>query len=101
MTGMITTGSTNLSNYSARTVMLEVTGVCRQDVSRTSSYTIKVPYNRLSQTMQSVQRMGGKVNQVNLLTAGAPKVIRTVTAREEVKENPKQEEATKKGGKKK
>jgi phycocyanin-associated, rod len=99
MTGMITTGSTNLSNYSARTLSLEVTGVCRQDVSRTSSYTIKVPYNRLSQTMQSIQRMGGKVNQVNLLAVGAPKVTQTVAARE--KENPKQEEATKKGGKKK
>jgi phycocyanin-associated, rod len=98
MTGMITTGSTNLSNYSARTLSLEVTGVCRQDVSRTSTYTLKVPYNRLSQTMQSIQRMGGKVDRVNLLAAGVSTVPQTVTANTE---SQKEAEAPRKGGKKK
>ena len=71
MSGMVTTGDTSVSSYGSRTVELEVTGVCRQDVMRTSNYKIKVPYSRMSQTMQSINRMGGKVAKVNLLPATA------------------------------
>jgi phycocyanin-associated, rod len=69
MSGMITTGTTNVSDYSSRTVAIEVTGICRQDVMKTSNYTVKVPYSRMSQTMQSIYRMGGKVANVTLLPA--------------------------------
>ncbi len=72
MSGMITTGDTNVSSYGSRTVEFEVTGVCRQDVMRTSNYKVKVPYSRMSQTMQSINRMGGKVAKVTLLPATAP-----------------------------
>jgi len=63
---MITTGDTNISTYGGRTIAIEVTGVCRQDVSRISSYTVKVPYSRMSQTIQNINRMGGKVATVSL-----------------------------------
>ena len=63
---MITTGDTNISGYGSRTVAIEVTGVRRQDVMRTSNYTVKVPYSRLSQTIQNINRMGGKVAGVSL-----------------------------------
>lgn len=66
MSGMITTGDTSISGYDSRTVAVEVTGVRRQDVMRTSNYTIKVPYSRLSQTIQNISRMGGKVASVSL-----------------------------------
>ena len=66
MSGMITTGDTNVSTYSGRTIAIEVTGVCRQDVMRTSNYTVKVPYSRMSQTIQNINRMGGKVAGVSL-----------------------------------
>lgn len=72
MSGMVTTGDTNASSYSSRTVEFEVTGVCRQDVMRTSNYKVKVPYSRMSQTMQSINRMGGKVAKVTLLPATTP-----------------------------
>jgi phycocyanin-associated, rod len=71
MSGMITTGTTSVSDYSSRTVAIEVTGICRQDVMKTSNYTVKVPYSRMSQTMQSIYRMGGKVANVTLLPAPA------------------------------
>jgi phycocyanin-associated, rod len=67
MSGMITTGDTNVSSYSSRTVEIEVTGVCHQDIMRTSNYKVKVPYSRMSQTMQRINRMGGKVAKVSLL----------------------------------
>jgi phycocyanin-associated, rod len=67
MSGMITTGDTNISDYGSRTVEIEVTGVCRQDVMRTSNYKVRVPYSRMSQTMQNINRMGGKVAKVSLL----------------------------------
>lgn len=66
MSGMITTGDTNISTYGNRTIAIEVTGVCRQDVMRTSNYTVKVPYSRMSQTIQSINRMGGKVAGISL-----------------------------------
>lgn len=66
MSGMITTGNTNVSTYGSRTVTIKVTGVCRQDVMRTSNYTVKVPYSRMSQTIQNINRMGGKVAGISL-----------------------------------
>ena len=66
MTGMITTGETNVSGYGSRTVAIEVTGISRQDVMRTSNYTIKVPYSRMSQTIRNINSLGGKVASVSL-----------------------------------
>lgn len=71
MSGMITTGDTSISGYASRTVAIEVTGVCRQDVMKTSNYTLKVPYSRMSQTIQNINRMGGKVANVSLGVAEA------------------------------
>jgi hypothetical protein len=80
MSGMITTGDTNISEYGSRTVAIKVTGVCRQSVARTSNYTVKVPYNRMSQTIQNITRMGGKIASVSLggITAVAKTVSKTV-----------------------
>ena len=66
MSGMITTGDTDISTYGGRTVAIEVTGVCRQDIIRNSNYTIKVPYSRMSQTIRNINRMGGKVANISL-----------------------------------
>lgn len=71
MSGMITTGDSSISSYGSRTVEIEVTGVCRQDVMRTSNYTVKIPYSRMSQTMKNIYSMGGKVAKVTLLPADA------------------------------
>ena len=67
MSGMTTTGDMSVSDYDSRTVVIEVTGVCRQDITRKSNYSLKVPYSRMSQTMQSINRMGGKVSKVAVL----------------------------------
>ena len=66
MSGMITTGDSNVSTYGSRTVKIDVTGVRRQDVMRTSNYSVKVPYSRMSQTIQNINRMGGKVAGISL-----------------------------------
>lgn len=67
MSGMITTGDTNVSSYGSRTVEIEVTGVCRQDVLRTGNYKVKVPYSRMASTINNINRMGGKIAKVTLL----------------------------------
>ena len=73
MSGMITTGeTTNTSSYGTRTVELKVTGICRQDVMRTSNYTVKVPYSRMSSTLKNINRMGGKVTKVSVLPDTLP-----------------------------
>lgn len=87
MSGMITTGNTNVSTYGSRTVAIEVTGVCRQEVMRTSNYTVKVPYSRMSQTIQNINRMGGKVANISLGTT-AP-VTQAASPTQEQEETPK------------
>lgn len=87
MSGMITTGDTSISTYGGRTIAIEVTGVCRQDVFRTSSYTVKVPYSRMSQTIQNINRIGGKVAGVSL--GGISPVEASSIAEEQPQEEPK------------
>ena len=80
MSGMITTGDTSVSTYGSRTVAIEVAGVCHQDVARTSNYTVRVPYSRMSQTIQNISRIGGKVAGVSLGgVAVAPPTVETTT----------------------
>ncbi|MEL6440325.1 MAG: phycobilisome linker polypeptide [Cyanobacteria bacterium J06621_8] len=66
MLGMIALGNTSISSYDSRTVTIEVTGVCRQAVMRTSNYTLKVPYSRMSSAIQNINRLGGKVTGIYL-----------------------------------
>ena len=66
MSGMTTTGTTGVSDYNTRTVEIEVTGLCRQDVMRTSNYTVRVPFSRMSQVMQGITSIGGKVKSVSM-----------------------------------
>ena len=58
-----------LSSYNSRMVEIEVTGLCRQEIIRASNYRVKVPYSRLSQTMQEIARMGGKIKGVRMLSS--------------------------------
>ena len=68
MSGMVTTGDTNVSDYNSRTLEITVSGVARQDIAmRNSNYTLKVPYSRLFSTIQNIIRMGGKVEKVTPL----------------------------------
>ena len=71
MSGMATSGTTNLSDYSGRNVTIEVTGLCRQDLMRTSNYTVKVPYSRMSETMKGISRIGGKVTGVTVVSSSS------------------------------
>jgi hypothetical protein len=51
-----------------RIFLIEVSGVRRQNVSKKGAYTLKVPQNRLSQTMQSIQHTGGTIKRVSALS---------------------------------
>jgi hypothetical protein len=60
-----------VSDYDSRLVLVEVTGLYRQDMLRTGTYRTKVPYYRLSQTIQSINRRGGKIVSVTVLSASS------------------------------
>ena len=66
MSGMNTTGTSGVSSYRNRTVSIQVTGVCRQDVAKTSAYEVKVPFSQMNQAMQAISRMGGKVSAISV-----------------------------------
>ena len=65
MSGMLTTVTPDLSDYNSRTVIIEVTGALGELV-RNSNYTLKVPYNRMSEKVQQISRMGGKIASIKL-----------------------------------
>ena len=71
MAGMTTTGVTVLSDYNDRAVIIEVTGVCRQDVIKTSNYQVKVPYSQFTKEMENINRLGGKISSVTVVGAGS------------------------------
>ncbi len=68
MSGMLTTGTPDLSDYNNRTVIIEVTGALG-DLVRKSNYTLKVPYNRMSEKMQQISRMGGKIASIRVTSS--------------------------------
>ncbi|MGK7904607.1 MAG: phycobilisome linker polypeptide [Hormoscilla sp.] len=61
-----TVGMTGVSSYDNRSVVIEVTGMCCNEISKTSNYKIKVPYSSMSQVMQNIMGMGGKVKNVSV-----------------------------------
>lgn len=71
MAGMTTTGTASTSDYGDRSVIIEVSGLRRQAVMKTSNYQVKVPYNQMSQAMQSINRMGGKVAKVTVASSSS------------------------------
>ncbi|BAY27530.1 rod linker polypeptide CpcD [Calothrix sp. NIES-2100] len=60
--------ASGLSDYSSRRVKLEVTGGY-QGMMRRGRYTITIPYSCLSQTIQSIHRLGGKITKITLPSA--------------------------------
>ncbi|WP_017718847.1 HEAT repeat domain-containing protein [Kamptonema formosum] len=70
---MTLTADKNLSDYSSRTVVIEVTGVRRQNVMRKSKYAVRVPYSRLSQAIQHIHRTGGKIVSINVISIAVTK----------------------------
>ena len=69
MAGMARTGATSLSDYNSRVVAIEVTGLCRQSVMRTSNYRVKVSCFCLGRTIQSISPMGGHIARVTILSS--------------------------------
>ncbi len=67
MSGMMTTGTIKISDYDGRIVEIKATAICRQDVMRTSDYTVKLPHSTMVQEIQKIHRLGGKVTGVTVL----------------------------------
>ncbi len=56
----------DFSDYSSRHVTIEVTGGCHRELMRKAKYTKTIPYSSLSQTIQNINRLGGKITRVTL-----------------------------------
>jgi hypothetical protein len=57
----VTSQSTDLTAYGSRLAILEVSGIS----TRSGQQTMRVPLNRLSQTMQQIHRQGGRIISIN------------------------------------
>lgn len=67
MAGMMTSGVSSSSTM----VEFSVTGVCRQDISKTGNMTVRVPRDRMAQAMQNIHRMGGTISGVSVSAGDA------------------------------
>jgi hypothetical protein len=78
MYGIATTGSSSISDYNNRMVLLEVTGALNTN-ARNTHYTIKVPYARLSHTVQRICRAGGKIANVTVASFSPSEFVNETT----------------------
>lgn len=62
----VSAGIRGTSFASGRQVTFTVTGLAKNDFSRTADLVMNVPYTRMNETMRMVQRMGGKITGVNV-----------------------------------
>ena len=69
MAGMLATGQVAVGDSASRTVTISVSGFCNQAVSKTGTYTVRVPFNRMSQAMRDIVRQGGTIDGVAVSTA--------------------------------
>jgi CpcD/allophycocyanin linker domain len=56
----------DFSDYSSRHVTIEFTGGCHRELMRKAKYTKTISYSCLSQTIQSINRLGGTITRVTL-----------------------------------
>ncbi|MEM7553203.1 MAG: phycobilisome linker polypeptide [Cyanobacteria bacterium P01_A01_bin.84] len=61
-----TLNTAEVCDYGSRTAVIEVKGLCRQKIMRTSNYIVKVPYGQMSETIQRIIRTGGKISGVKI-----------------------------------
>lgn len=77
MFGQTTVGTGGLSSDASRVFRFEVTGLRQNEVNDQNNYDIRrsgsvfltVPYDRMSDEMQRISRMGGKIVNIEPLTA--------------------------------
>ncbi|MBV9386301.1 MAG: phycobilisome linker polypeptide [Chroococcidiopsidaceae cyanobacterium CP_BM_ER_R8_30] len=76
MFGQTTVGSGGISSNASRVYRYEVVGLRQNEendknnyeIRRSGSVFITVPYNRMSEEMQRILRMGGKIVSIKPLT---------------------------------
>lgn len=77
MLGQTTVGTGGLSSDASRVFRYEVVGLRQSEENDKNNYEIRnsgsifitVPYNRMSDEMQRITRMGGKIVNIEPLTA--------------------------------
>ena len=77
MFGQTTVGNGGISSTNSRVFRFEVEGLRQNDETDKNKYEIRrsgsvfmtVPYNRMSEEMQKISRLGGKIVSITPLTA--------------------------------
>ena len=77
MFGQTTVGNGGISSTSSRVFRFEVEGLRQNEetdknkyeIRRSGSVLMTVPYNRMSEEMQRISRLGGKIVSITPLTA--------------------------------
>ncbi|MEB3194811.1 MAG: phycobilisome rod-core linker polypeptide [Cyanobacteriota bacterium] len=59
-------GSRNSSDGAGRLATLAATGVAQNGVVRSGAYVLRVPYSRLNQALQRMNRLGARVTEVSV-----------------------------------
>lgn len=77
MFGQTTVGNNGISSASSRMFRYEVVGMRQNertdmnnyDIRRSGSVFVTVPYNRMNEEMQRITRMGGRIINIEQVTA--------------------------------
>jgi phycocyanin-associated rod protein len=68
----VSAGTRGSSFSSNRQVTIKVTGLVHNDYVRSSDCVMQVPYTRMNDTLQLVNRLGGKVTDVSVSGGDLP-----------------------------
>ena len=63
---VVSAGVRGTGSSSARVATITATGLVNNAVVRSGSYVMRVPYSRMNEALQRVQRLGGRVVQVSV-----------------------------------
>ncbi len=66
----VSAGTRGSSFSSNRQVTITVTGLANNSYVRSSDCVMQVPYTRMNETMQLVNRLGGTITAVNVSGSG-------------------------------
>ncbi|MCP9851176.1 phycobilisome linker polypeptide [Cyanobium sp. Morenito 9A2] len=66
----VSAGNRSTSSSSTRQVTVQVTGLARNDYARSSDVELHIPFTRFNETLQMVNRMGGKITSVSVTGEG-------------------------------
>ncbi|MGB7563555.1 MAG: phycobilisome linker polypeptide [Prochlorococcaceae cyanobacterium] len=83
----VSAGNRSTNSSSTRQVTVKVTGLAHNDYARSSDVELHVPFTRFNETLQMVNRMGGRITGVSVTGEGTDPAAKPAAPRKSNKKS--------------